>query len=124
MLDRKKRRILPATFYRTAACAEPVRTWLKFLSLEDRRIIGEDIATTELGGPVDMPHCRSITSRGGLWEVRSSPSGNRVARVLFSIYRGGVLLHGFIKKTQQTPGGDLDLAMRRRKEFDRDKESK
>jgi phage-related protein len=30
-----------------------------------------------------------------------------------------VLLHGFIKKTQQTPDSDLDLAMKRKKEIDR-----
>lgn len=125
MRDRKKRKILPATFYRTAAGSEPVRTWLKSLSLEDRQLIGEDIATVEFGWPLGMPHCRSITSRRGLWEVRSSLTGNRIARVLFSIYAGEmVLLHGFIKKTQQTPNQDLDLAMKRRKEFDRGKETK
>jgi len=30
-----------------------------------------------------------------------------------------VLLHGFIKKTQQTPDSDLDLAMKRKKEVER-----
>ncbi len=35
-----------------------------------------------------------------------------------------VLLHGFIKKTHQTPEEDLDLAMKRKKEFDRDKKAK
>lgn len=50
---------------------------------------------------------------------------NRLARVLFSFCQGEmVLLHGFIKKTQQTPDGDLDLAMKRKKEFDRGKETK
>ena len=28
-----------------------------------------------------------------------------------------VLLHGFVKKTQKTPPGDLDLARRRMKEL-------
>ncbi len=121
----KKRKILPAIFYRTAAGSEPVRVWLRSLSLEDRRIVGEDIATIEFGWPVGMPHCRPIASRRGLWEVRSSLRNNRLARVLFSFCQGEmVLLHGFIKKTQQTPDGDLDLAMKRKKEFDRGKETK
>jgi len=28
-----------------------------------------------------------------------------------------VLLHGFVKKTQETPKGDFDLAIRRKKEL-------
>ena len=48
----------------------------------------------------------SSQSRRGLWEVRSSLTQDRIGRVLFVVYRGQmVLLHGFIKKTQQTPGG-------------------
>jgi phage-related protein len=69
---------------------------------------------------VGMPVCSPITGRRGLWEVRSTITGGRIARVLFSIHGGQmVLLHGFIKKTQQTPDGDLDLAMKRKKEMER-----
>ena len=48
----------------------------------------------------------------GVYEVRTSLAQNRIARVLFYIDRKGrmVLLHGFIKKTQKTPGEDLELA--------------
>jgi phage-related protein len=35
-----------------------------------------------------------------------------------------ILLHGFIKKSQQTPDGDLDLAVKRKEEFDREKKAK
>lgn len=121
----KKRKILPATFYRTAMGAEPVRRWLKALSREDKRIVGTDIATVEFGWPVGMPTCRPLTSRRGLWEVRSSLTRNRIARVLFFVYQGQmVLLHAFIKKTQQTPEGDLDLAVKRQKEVESGKTAK
>lgn len=113
---------VPAVFYRTASGVEPVRRWLKSLPAEDRRIIGVDIATVEYGWPVGMPVCSPITSRRGLWEVRSTLTGGRIARVLFCMHRGRmVLLHGFIKKTQQIPDRDLDLdlAMKRRKEIER-----
>ena len=59
----KKRKILPAIFYRTATGAEPVRKWLKALSREDKRIVGTDIATVEFGWPVGMPTCRSLATR-------------------------------------------------------------
>ena len=120
-----KRKILPAMFYRSAAGSEPVRNWLKTLSKVDKRIVGQDIATVEFGWPVGMPTCRSLTSRRGLWEVRSSLTGNRISRVLFFISAGQmILLHGFIKKSQQTPDDDLDLAVKRKKEFDREKKAK
>lgn len=116
MTEPKTKR-LPAVFYRSSSGVEPVRVWLKGLSDEDRRVMGLDIATVEYGWPVGMPICRAITGRRGLWEVRSSLPGGRIARVLFCIHRGQlVLLHGFIKKSQQTPESDLDLAMKRKKE--------
>lgn len=94
-----------------------MRNWLKTLSVEDRRIVGLDIATLEFGWPVGMPICRAIVSRRGLWEVRSNLTSGRIARVLFSMHRGQmVLLHGFVKKTQQTPDSDLELAVKRKKE--------
>ena len=121
----KKRKILPARFYRTATGTEPVRRWLKALSREDKRIVGTDIATVEFGWPVGMPTCRPMASRRGLLEVRSSLTQNRIARVLFCIHQGEmVLLHGFIKKTQQTPQSDLDLAVKRQKEVEGGKVAK
>ena len=120
-----KRKVLPAAFYRTATGAEPVRKWLKALSREDKRIVGTDIATVEFGWPVGMPTCRPLASRRGLLEVRSSLTQNRIARVLFCIHQGQmVLLHGFIKKTQQTPENDLDLAVKRQKEVEGGKAAK
>jgi len=42
-----------------------------------------------------------------------------IARVLFSVQQGKILvLHGFIKKTQKTPDGDLALARKRKREFE------
>ena len=47
------------------------------------------------------------------------PSGNRIARVIFCIVQGRmVLLHGFVKKTQKIPNDDLTLARRRMKEIE------
>ena len=46
-----------------------------------------------------VPLCRALGK--GLWEVRSDLTGGRIARVLFCIHDGKmVLLHAFIKKTQ------------------------
>lgn len=116
MVDGLKK--LPAVFYRTAGGAEPVRDWLKELKEEDRRAVGTDIARAEFGWPVGMPLCRSLG--GGLWEVRSSLPRGRIARVIFCVSSGHmVLLHGFEKKSQATPLPDLELARKRQKEIER-----
>ena len=92
----------------------PVREWLLGLSPEDRKAIGDDIRTAEFGWPIGMPLCRSIKGHKGLWEIRSSLSGCRIARVFFCAHDNGmVLLHGFIKKTQKTPDRELDVAEKR-----------
>jgi phage-related protein len=108
---------IPAAFYQTATGREPVREWLKELDVEDRKVIGTDIATVEYGWPVGMPTCRPLGQ--GLWEVRSTLRGNRIARVIFGIVRNQmVLVHGFIKKTQKTPAEDLAFSRKRLKEIE------
>jgi phage-related protein len=93
---------------------EPVREWLKGLNPEERKVIGEDIKDVEFSWPIGMPLVRSLGRE--LWEVRSSLPGGRIARVLFCVEQGSmVLLHGFIKKTQKTPQRELDLALKRKK---------
>ena len=107
---------LPAAFYATASDNEPVREWLKGLSGEDRRTVGQDIATAEFGWPVGMPLGRSLGK--GLFEIRSDISNKRIARVIFAVIdEQMVLLHGFVKKTRKTPKPDLDLATRRLKDI-------
>ncbi|HEX3987198.1 MAG TPA: type II toxin-antitoxin system RelE/ParE family toxin [Acidobacteriaceae bacterium] len=114
-MDEQKK--LTVAFYRSAAGAEPVRDWLKSLPAEDRQTLGRDLRLVELGWPIGMPLCRP--SGGGLWEVRSTLSGNRIARVLFCAAAGHmVLLHGFIKKTRKTPESELALARKRQKDVD------
>lgn len=112
----KELKRLPASFYATAGGNEPVREWLKSLNDDDRQTIGVDIATAEFGWPVGMPVCRSLGK--GLYEIRSNISGSRIARVIFCIAAGRmILLHGFVKKTQKTPKPDLELALKRMKEM-------
>lgn len=115
MLDRRKK--LPARCYRLPSGREPVRDWFLDLSRDDRRIVGKDVQKVELGWPLGMPVCRPLT--GGRWDVRSSLTGGRIARVIFTISGGQmVLLHAFVKKSQKTPTDDLDLARRRQKEIE------
>jgi phage-related protein len=110
-------RKVPVVFYRTLAGTEVVRNWLRGLDEGDRNAIGQDLMRVRYRWPVGMPLCRPMGE--GLWEVRSDLPSNRIARLLFSVQQGRILvLHGFIKKTQKTPEADLDLARRRKREFE------
>jgi len=103
---------LPAAFFTLPSGKEPVREWLKGLAPADRKIIGEDIKDVEFSWPIGMPLCRSLG--GGLWEVRSDLPLGRIARVIFCVRDGRmVLLHGFMKKTQRTQTADRDIAFKR-----------
>ncbi len=117
-LERQGKRV-PAIFYCTEAGGEPVREWLRGLSPEDRKRIGEDVKTVEFGWPIGMPVCKPLGD--GIYEVRTSLAQNRIARVLFYIDKKGrmILLHGFIKKTQKTPDEDLELARRNKNKHQR-----
>jgi phage-related protein len=113
----KTPRKIPAVFYRTKAGAEVVRDWLRSLDEGDRQAIGLDLMRVQFRWPVGMPLCRAMG--GGLWEIRTSLPSNRIARTLFSVHGGYiVVLHGFIKKTQKTPDEELALARRRKREFE------
>jgi phage-related protein len=63
----------------------------------------------KFGANLGLPHTRALG--GGLFEMRLSGSEG-IARVFFCLQIGKriVLLHGFIKKTQDTPKSELDKA--------------
>jgi phage-related protein len=106
---------IPLRFWRSTSGREPVREWLTELPLDDRRVIGRDMAKVQFGWPLGLPLCRPLSS--GLWEVRSSLPSKREARVLFGFHDGELIaLHAFIKKTQRTPPEELTLARQRLKE--------
>jgi phage-related protein len=73
--------------------------------------IGEDIKTVQFGWPIGMPMVRKLEP--DLWEVRSHLAG-RIARVLFTVAANKmVLLHSFIKKSNQTPQDNLSISRQR-----------
>lgn len=109
---------IPLVFFRTTAGNEPVREWLKELPREDRLTVGRDLQRVQYRWPVGMPLARPLSR--GLWEVRTSLPGNRIARMIFCFHDEQlVALNGFIKKSQKTPQAELDLALDRKKELER-----
>jgi phage-related protein len=69
----------------------------------------------EFGPDLGMPHTK--TMGGGLLELRVK-SKEGIARVFYCtvVEQRIVVLHSFIKKSQKTPGRELETARRRLKE--------
>jgi phage-related protein len=104
-------RPIPVLFFQLVSGREPVREWLKNLSRDDRKAVGEDIKTLQFGWPIGMPLARKMGN--DLWELRSTLSSG-IARTFFTIFQNKiVLLHGFVKKSQKTPANELATAKRR-----------
>lgn len=70
----------------------------------------------EHGRSLRLPHSRAFG--GGLFELRLRGRGG-IGRAFycFLVGRRVVVLHAFIKKTQQTPDRELKLARKRQKEL-------
>lgn len=83
--------MLEVIFYRTDAGNEPALDWFRALEPEERRIVGFDLRVLQLGFPMGMPLCKSL-------------DGQRF-----------IVVHGFTKKSQKTPKGELDTAKARKK---------
>jgi phage-related protein len=106
---------LNVVFYQTGTGHEPVREWLKGLPKEERKAIGADILSVQYAWPAGKLLVDNLDE--GVWEIRSRLQ-NRVARTLFALVEEEiVLLHGFIKKQQQTPVQELALAKKQKKEY-------
>ncbi|MDO5685890.1 MAG: type II toxin-antitoxin system RelE/ParE family toxin [Neisseria sp.] len=107
--------ILSVRFFRTASGKEPVREFLRELTAENRKHVGEDIKTAQFGWPLGMPLIRKLAP--DLWEVRSDINDG-IVRVLFTVVEQEmILLHGFVKKTQKIPANELKTASVRLKQF-------
>ncbi|HEY3719199.1 MAG TPA: type II toxin-antitoxin system RelE/ParE family toxin [Roseiarcus sp.] len=89
-----------------------MREWLIGLSREDKKKIGTNFQRVQFGWPIGMPLCRPLAE--GLFELRTSLSNRREARVLFGVQSGQVrVVHAFMKKTRATTAEDMALARQR-----------
>jgi phage-related protein len=98
--------------YYNAKVAKAIDGWPAGVRADFRNIA---VLMVAHGPNIGMPHTRAMG--GGLFEVRAK-GREGIGRALFCtvIERRIVILHGFIKKTEQTPAHDLEIARERLKE--------
>jgi phage-related protein len=89
-----------------------IRSWPNGIYASFLRLAG---LLEEYGLDLRMPHSRAMG--GGLFELRCRGSEG-IGRVFYCTMKGStiVVLHSFIKKTQETPIAELKTAKRRMKE--------
>lgn len=77
-----------------------------------------DILTEQGPEAVGMPHVRSLSGAGRLWEIRMSGKDG-IARAIYVKASGQrlVVVYVFQKKTQKTPKTALETARKRAKEI-------
>lgn len=106
---------LKVNFFHTDSGSEPVRNWLKSLSGDEKKAIGTEIKVVQFGWPLGMPVVRPLEKK--MWEVRVALK-NTIARIIFTLDGNlMILLHGFIKKDQNTREADKKIARKRMKQY-------
>lgn len=100
---------LEIRFFRTARRDEPVAEYLRGLPVKERVRVEACLFVLASTGRLDMPHGRKMAGQKDLFEVRSGRH-----RILYAFHDDEVvLLHAFMKKSQETPKREIDLALRR-----------
>lgn len=104
-------------FYVEDDGTSPVEEFLDSLDLKTR---------TRFRWSMEQLRVRNVQAReplarhleGDLWELREESSTN-IYRIVYFFYTGRriIFLHGFQKKSQRTPGREIDLARRRYRQF-------
>ncbi len=104
--------------YRTPSDGRPVRDFLTKLSEDARAKVTAALDMLAMrGNKLMLPLSRAMG--GGLLEIRvQHPEGPFRILYCFRPGRRIVLLHAFVKRTEQTPKGDLDVAKARKRDLE------
>jgi phage-related protein len=101
--------------YRTSSGRRPVKRFIAALPIDDQAAIAAAMKDIQIHGNVSAHHLR-----GDIYEARAYAS-KRQYRILYSTEGRSdqVLLsiHAIVKTTRAVPGGDIDLAERRLRDW-------
>lgn len=100
-------------YYVSASGENPVKNFIESLSDKQARKVARVLSYIEnYGLVVAISHVKKLAGTP-LWEIRILGQDN--IRVLYASVLSGsiVLIHGFVKKSQQTPGREIKTALER-----------
>lgn len=104
-------------FYTKENGSKPAKEFL--LSLEPKmraKLAGLIEILEEKGNQLREPYSKHLSD--GIFEIRGKV-GSDITRILYFFYYEGriILTNGFVKKTQETPKKEINLAKKYRKDF-------
>ncbi len=104
-------------FYDRPDGTEPVREFLDSLDVKMRAKMVREIELLAVNG-TDLREPYSKTIGDGIFELRAKV-GSDISRVLYFFFIGRkiILTNGFIKKSNRTPPGEKDKAIKYRAEY-------
>lgn len=104
-------------YYKTPLGAEPIYNFIESLPLKPKTKAYNTLELlTEFGIHLGFPHVKKVSGTP-LWELRILGADNiRIFYIAIS-ERTFLLLHGFMKKSQKTPTKDLNIALKRLREY-------
>ncbi len=95
----------------------PVENFLNALDVKMRaKMYGMIGLLQEKGNQLREPYSKHLDD--GIFELRCKV-GSNITRVLYFFYYEGkiIITNGFVKKTQKTPPGEIELAKQRRSDY-------
>lgn len=108
-------------FYTDPRRRKPVKEFLEKVFKRNKRLWAQTIKGLEKIKLRDY-HKEPLSKALGdsLWEIRIR-SRSDILRIIYTFIKGRriILLHGFVKKTQKTPKGELAIAGKRLKQLTR-----
>ena len=107
-------------YYRTARGDSPVKDFIDALPPKlQAKNIRELMLLEEFGINLPPPYAKQLHGKdvAGLWELRVKLASN-ITRIFYFFPQGErvMLLHGFLKKSDETPPRELQTAVRRMKD--------
>lgn len=105
-------------FYRFPNGNSPIEEFLDSLTGKQAQKVLWVLRLIEELDVVPRQYFKKLVDSEGIWEVRIQ-FGNDIFRIL-GFFASGVLLvmtNGFAKKTQKTPPQEIELAIRRKREY-------
>lgn len=83
------------------------------------KLIGEDIRAAQLSEEWKWPLVGYLGN--GLYEIRTDLFYTIARTIFFTDGNEMILVHGFEKKTRKTPKAELDLALKRKAQYEKAK---
>ncbi len=106
-------------FYKMIDNTSPVKDFLESLDIKMRaKAIHELKILQQFGPSLREPHSKSINN--GIFELRIK-IGSDISRIFYFFRIGNkiILTNGFIKKTNKTPKGEIDKAIKYKTDYER-----